>query len=318
MQPKVFIVILNYNSFSDTHQCLESLIRTDYRETYLVIVDNGSVDGSFQRLLEHFPEEKHPTMYFIQNRENLGFAGGCNRGIQAALAKGADYVLLLNNDTVVAQDTIPRLIKTMEEHPEIGIAGGTIYHYEEPTQIWYAGGKINKLLGKCRHFSKPVSGKEVLVTGFISGCMMIIPRWVFDKIGLLDERYFFGAEDLDYCLKAKKAEIKLGYIPQAKIWHKIGSCRKGVQPWYLCNQYLNRALFLKGAIGKGFLWRGYCNLFFIYGILKYSLTWSKNDPSAALYKKALCIAWSRFERIEKVGPSLWKDLREEENTGNGT
>jgi len=134
--PSVTIIVLNWNGGQDTLACLESLAQLDYPEFGVLVVDNGSTDGSLQAVQERFPE-----IPIIETGENLGYAGGSNVGLRWALDHGADYALLLNNDTVVAPDFLRLLVEAVGADPRIGIAGPTICYYDRPEVIWSAGGE---------------------------------------------------------------------------------------------------------------------------------------------------------------------------------
>src|ERR1041385_1636497 len=134
-QPRVSIVILNWNSDQVTLDCLLSLQKIDYPNFEMVVVDNGSVDGSPAKLLEKVPEIR-----LIQNPTNLGFAGGCNVGMRDALHRGTDYILLLNNDTIVAPDFLSQLVRIAESDEKIGAASPKVLFFDHPDRLNYAGG----------------------------------------------------------------------------------------------------------------------------------------------------------------------------------
>ncbi len=224
--PKVAIIVLNWNNWQDTFQCLKSLENLNYPNFEVIVVDNGS------------NEKFQITDYRLQivqifNKENLGFAGGNNVGIKQGLKGNADYILLLNNDTVVDKNFLKELIKVGEnkkkakgkrQKAKIGILGPKIYFFDEPKKIWFAGGKINKILtkGTMRGYSEfdKEQYNKIKEVDYITGCCLLIKQEVIKKIGLLKEDYFLYYEDTDWCLKAKKAGYKCLYVPLAKIWHK--------------------------------------------------------------------------------------------------
>jgi GT2 family glycosyltransferase len=190
-RPKVSIVSLNLNGYRDTRDCLESLQQVQYPNFDVIVVDNGSSDDSSARLQEEFPEAK-----LLRSQENLGFSGGNNLGIEHALDNGADYVLLLNNDTVVDPNFLSYLVQVGESEPRIGILGPKIFYLSEPQRIWYAGGYVKYGNGVCGHLGIDQLDQEgqfsrVEDTEFITGCAMIIKSSVFREIGLLDSKFFF-------------------------------------------------------------------------------------------------------------------------------
>lgn len=220
-RPKVSIVVLNWNGKFVTSECLDSLKKVKYDNFEVIIVDNGSEDGS----QEHF-KKNYSWAKLIENRENLGFTGGNNVGMKYALKNGTDYVLLLNNDTVVDPLFLEDLIRVGESDNEIGLLNPKIYYYDHPKVIWYAGGKFS-LLGA---FPVHIGRKEIDVgqydalreVSFINGCAFLIKRKVIDEIGFLDENFFIYAEDTDWSIRARKAGYKAMYVPTSIIWHKEG------------------------------------------------------------------------------------------------
>jgi len=247
MLPKVAIIILNWNGKEDTIECLESLKHITYHNYEILLVDNGSNDGS----VECF-RERYPGMEIIENGENLGFAEGNNVGIQRAMEKGTDYVLLLNNDTVVDPEFLGELVKVAEGDERIGIVGPMIYYYDyggRKDVIWFAGGKILRRIGQPFHdgLHKIDKGQhdKMKDVGFITGCALLVKKEVIDKIGLLDVDYFAYFEDLDYNIKASKAGYSIVYSPKSKIWHKGSSTSGFMSPTYIYFHTRNRIIFVK-------------------------------------------------------------------------
>ena len=245
--PKVTIIILNWNGKEDTIECLESLKHITYPNYEMLLVDNGSTDGS----VECF-REKYPGIEIIETGENLGFAGGNNVGIRRAMDEEADYVLLLNNDTVVDPEFLGELVKVAESNISIGIVGPKIYYYDyggRKDVIWFAGGKMLRRIGQPFHdglhkIDKGQYGKLKNVD-FITGCALLVKKEVIDKIGLLDVDYFAYFEDLDYNIKVSKAGYSIVYSPKAKIWHKGSSTSGFMSPTYIYFHTRNRIIFVK-------------------------------------------------------------------------
>lgn len=218
--PKVSVILVNWNNFKDTADCLESLKLASYPNLEVLVVDNGS-EGDDPRLIrERFGDHVN----VIENDKNYGFAEGCNIGMRDALARGADYVVLLNNDTIVAPDFIESLVSVAESNRAVGIAGGKIYCYEAPRIVWSAGGFVNHWTGRT-----PIRGRgevdrgqfeEIVAVDWICGTFMFISSRVLQSVGMLDKRFFFSWEDADLCLRAAKMGFKILFVPQSKIWHK--------------------------------------------------------------------------------------------------
>jgi len=218
--PRVSIILVNWNNFDDSAECLESLRQCTYPNREVVVVDNGS-EGDDARLLgERFGD----SIRLIENERNFGFAKGCNIGIRDALDRGADYVVLLNNDTVVHPDFLEEVVRVAQSDQRVGIAGGKIYCYEFPQLIWFAGGMIDYRTG-----STPIRGSgevdrgqfdEEVEVDWICSCFMVISRDLLQAIGMLDEKFFFGWEDADLCVRATRSGYKVLYVPGSGIWHK--------------------------------------------------------------------------------------------------
>jgi len=220
--PKVAIIVLNWNNYADTKECLKSLENVTYPDYEIAIVDNGSTDGSVTRLEVEFPQYK-----FIKSEENLGFAGGNNVGIKYALERAANYVLLLNNDTIVSPDFLTEMVKIAEEDETVGLVGGKIYRYGTH-DIHHAGGRLVLWRGTGYSFRGDKAARNgVRNVNFIIGCLMLIKSKMIEDIGLLDEHYFFGGEDVEYCWRAKKVGWQIKVNLDAEIWHKVSSSAGG-------------------------------------------------------------------------------------------
>jgi len=223
LSPKVSIIILNWNGSKDTIDCLKSLENLNYPNFEIVLLDNGSTDNSIGIFRAQMPNFKN-KITLIKNKENLGFPAGNNVGIKYAIEHGTNYVLLLNNDTVVDKNFLKEMMTVGESGNKIGILGPKIYFFADPKRIWFGGGKFNWFSGSShidfgkQDFDANGNPKE---TNFITGCAMLIKKEVFKKIGFLDERFFLYYEDTDFCLRAKKAGFQCFFVPKAKIWHKI-------------------------------------------------------------------------------------------------
>jgi len=217
-EPKVSIVIVNWNTYEITRECLLSLRALTYKGASIVLVDNASSDDSAARLSTEFEET-----IVISNSENLGFTGGCNVGIKHALKLGAQYILLLNSDTIVDSRFLSLMVHAAEKERNIGLLNPTILH-SDSGDPWYAGGSVNLWTGIPRHNrgargSGEQSQAPVDVT-FVTGCALLIKAPVVRHIGLLDETFFLAYEDADWSIRARRAGYRAVYVPNARIWHK--------------------------------------------------------------------------------------------------
>jgi GT2 family glycosyltransferase len=210
--PKVFVVLLSYNRKNRLKKCLDSLFKVDYPNYSVVVVDNNSTDGSLEMAMAGYSRS-----VFIRNEENLGYAAGNNTGIKYALERGADYILLLNNDTEVRVNFLKKLIELAESDPKIGIVSPLIFDGYSG-KVWFSGGKIDWLKMKTSHKSE-IKTWDDFDTDFISGCSMMVKKEVFGKIGLLDEDFYLYWEDADFSFRAKKAGFKIGVAMSSWIDH---------------------------------------------------------------------------------------------------
>ncbi|MFQ5466151.1 MAG: glycosyltransferase family 2 protein [Thermodesulfobacteriota bacterium] len=226
MKLRTFIIVLNWNGWRDTVECVESLGKIDCPDCTVLIVDNGSTDGSERVLRERFPD-----IELLQTGGNLGFAGGMNFGVSHALGEGAEYVILLNNDTVVDAAFAGELLAAARGHPEAGILCSKIYFYDRPDVLCYAGAGFSRALGwgRLRGYGLKDDGRydRVEETERPSGCSMMVTRRFCEEVGLLDERYFCYVEDTDWGMRAAQRGFRVLFVPSSKVWHKVSSSTGG-------------------------------------------------------------------------------------------
>lgn len=223
-QPKLSVIVLNYNNPFDTQECVYSLMKSDFESYELILVDNGSTDNSSEIFKEL--KSKFSNLILINNKKNLGFAGGSNDAVKSARC---DYILLLNNDTIVKKDFLAGLMKQASEHPDASIFCPKIYFYDRPDTIWFAGGYIDwKYEGAHIGYGKKDNNAydTAVSCAYVTGCAMLIKKEVINKIGLFDESFFAYQEDVDFCVRARKAGYKCMYIPYPHVWHKVGLTSK--------------------------------------------------------------------------------------------
>lgn len=210
MNSNVFIILLNYRGYEYTTACINSLRKITYDKYSIVIVDNCSNDGSFEQL-----QSENPDIVVLLSDNNNGFSAGNNIGIRYAMENGADYVMLLNNDTEVEPDFLTKMLEVADEKT---VVTPSIYYFSNKNEIWYADGKISKI--KCTVSNG--SDKESKYCDYASGCCLLIPRAVIDKVGFWAEEYFMYYEDMDYSLRILKHGFKIYYKNDAIIYHKVG------------------------------------------------------------------------------------------------
>ncbi len=243
--PAVGIIILNWNGWKDTFACLDSLKALNYPNARVVLVDNGSSEAPPED-----PRACYPDIEYLSLPENLGFVGGNNTGIRRAQELGADYVLLLNNDTEVAPDFLHLLVETAESDSRIGMVGPTIYYYSLPDVIWSAGGEVDRLRGDTRQLGVDEAergqyGQTPRPVDWITGCALLVKVSAIEQIGELDERFFAYYEEAEWCARARRAGYRVVHDPRAKVWHKISQQRREASP--VVNYYMtrNRLLYLR-------------------------------------------------------------------------
>jgi len=249
MNKNISIVVLNHNSAYDTIDCLKSLVKITYKNYNIIIIDNNSSDNSV-KLINDFITNTVANSYnyynsvkdtltsdnlikkytFIKSEINGGYGHGNNIGIKYALKNGADYVLVLNNDTIVKQNFLEPMVKMCEENKNIGIVSGKIYFYDRPDTIWFNGGKFSSCTAKVEHFNfneKDIGQVPKKPITFISGCMWLIPKHVFADVGFINEEYFMYVEDLEFCQRVLKQNYTLNIATESTILHKVGSSTGG-------------------------------------------------------------------------------------------
>lgn len=241
-QKTVAIIILNWNGKKDTLECLSSLEKLTYPHYEIILVDNGSSDNS----VEVF-KCKYPQLTLIETEENLGFAGGNNRGIEYALTKGFSYILLLNNDTVVA----PNLLESFLDASSDGdILGAKLYLYSNPDTFDHFGGMWNKetarfiMLGN-REKEDGKSWEIPIDLDYVCGAAMFLKKEVIETVGMLEPKFFLIWEENDFCHRARRAGFSVRFCPKAKVWHKVSSSFVGGKPHSTYFWWRGRLLWIK-------------------------------------------------------------------------
>jgi hypothetical protein len=219
MTPRVTVVVLTYCNEDEAADCIESLLQSTYDNATILVVDNASPDGSGERLRARFPMVEH-----LQSGRNGGYTAGNNRGIEWALAHDSDYVMLLNDDTVVDAGCIERLVAAAEDTGAAATAPLIVY-YDEPGIVWYGGGTVSRIRGICVHTleNKPVDPAQTrMPVTFVCGCCTLIRADVLRRLGGFDESYFTYAEDLELSVRLAEAGHTMVYEPSARVLHRTG------------------------------------------------------------------------------------------------
>jgi len=260
---QVAVVILNFNGEKSTVKCVESLLKSVINglKLTIIVVDNGSKKESadFIRQKTKNINFGDVNFVFLETHANLGFSGGMNFGIKYAMSKNADYIVILNNDTIADKNMIVELVGFAQTDEKIGIVSPKIYfakgfefhkdRYREEEKgkvFWYAGGIIDwaNVIGKHRGVDEVDIGQyeKASDTQFASGCCFLAKKEVWEKVGLFDEKYFLYYEDIDLGTRIKKTGFKIVYAPQAVLWHENAGSAGGsgsvLQDYYITRNRL--------------------------------------------------------------------------------
>jgi GT2 family glycosyltransferase len=273
-------VVVNWNRRDDTLECLTSL----YAATsvgHVIVVDNGSTDGSAAAIHERFPDAT-----VLQPGRNLGFAAGSNLGAQYFLEQTPyGFLFLLNNDLVIAQDTVERLVDNASASRAIGVTVPKIYYTTPSNQLWYAGGYIDWRKGTCEHYGFGQRDKgqfdQQRDVSFACGGAELVKREVVERLGLFQEWYYMFEEDVEFSIRVQRADYAIRYVPTALAWHKVGASaasRGNAFVWY----YLIRnRLYTMRAHANWHQWLGfwtYLPLLCVWKSLWYAL---QGQPAVA-------------------------------------
>lgn len=222
MPTKVCAVIVNYNGFADTIECLHSFKEQQGSSCRLLVVDNASNNDSVARICA-----AHPDVEIITTHKNLGFTGGNNVGIRHALAQGCDYLFLVNNDTVMEPDCLSHLLMCAQQHPEAAVVSPAMYYYHDRTRPWFTGSAIDNVEGTYASLEGPVDAAVVTAVPWATGCAMLIPVEKMREIGGFDERFFCYYEDVDWSLRAREKNSTCVLCPAAVLYHKVAASSGG-------------------------------------------------------------------------------------------
>lgn len=218
MTPHVVAIVLNWCNEAESADCVESLLASDYEQLTVLITDNGSPDGSGDKLHARFPE-----VPYLQTGSNLGYAAGNNRGIDWALSHGAGYVLVINDDTLVDRGAVSRLMRTAADKGAAIVAPLIVYH-DRPDTIWYGGGYLSlvRALGAHERENQQVpSDDHTREVSFVCGCCFLIGADVIRELGAFDESFFAYVEDVELSLRVSRRGYRMVYEPAARIHHRV-------------------------------------------------------------------------------------------------
>ncbi|GKU27283.1 glycosyl transferase [Clostridium folliculivorans] len=240
---RVSIILVNYNGARYNKECIDSILFSKYDDFEVIVVDNASTDNSVQELEDIYSDK----ITVIKSDTNLGFSGGNNIGISYALNKGTDFIMLLNNDTVIDSQMIGKMV-SVSISKNNAVVSPKIYYYDNKKIIWSAGAVMNwrKGLAAQRGIDTIDEGlfDESLEVEFATGCCLLIPSEVVKEVGVLSDEYFLYYEDTDYCTRVINSGFKIIYEPTAVLYHKVSASTGGTESFnYIYYNTRNRLLF---------------------------------------------------------------------------
>ena len=251
MEPRIAVIVLNWNGAADTLACLASLARVRHPAFTTLVVDNASSDGSAALVRSAFPDVE-----LLELPRNLGFAGGNNAGFSSLRGRGFDTLLFLNNDTIVDEGFLEPLVAALRE-PWIGIAVPKILYMDDPCRIWYAGGIVNPTTGTIAHRGiRMPDGPRFSVAGptsYATGCCICMRSADFEAVGGFDERFRMYGEDVDLSLKVRDSGKVVRYEPASRIWHRVSASTGGEMS---LGKQLRKSRAAIRLLSRHRMWRG--------------------------------------------------------------
>jgi hypothetical protein len=246
----IWVVIPSFNRADDLIATLDSLSKSEVNMGQIVVVDNGSVDDTVAKMEIHYPK-----VHLVKLESNIGATGGSNAGFDFALAKGADYIIRMDSDIEVDPGFLTPLIKAANSDPKIGIIGPKIYYYDNPDEIWYGGvdakDSMFNLTDGFQHQKDSPANNHIREVDYAWGASMLITREVLEKTGGFDTDFFVYYEEMDFCDRVKAMGYKVVFVPESKIWHKVGS--EANSPWTAYQWNKSKMIFFRKHARNKFL-----------------------------------------------------------------
>ena len=293
----IAVIVLNWNNAPDTLECLDSVYASQDPSYSVYVADNASTDSSLSAI-----QAAYPQATYLEMKENLGFAEGNNRGIRRAMADGAEYLFLLNNDAVVAKDTLAVFRQAAKRHPKAGAIGSAIYYYDDPATLWFS--KTQWLKREGVHVSASRNLDQPAPTSFVSGCALFIRGSVVKTVGLMDPRFFLNFEEIDWCYQMRRCGFESLYVPGARVWHKVTKSfiggKQGTMWWYFYGR--NQLLWMEKNLSKQECLRLILQIFVpnILFVLQFAF---KKDRRGMRIRAYLRGVWDYLTRRFGPGPS---------------
>lgn len=225
---RVVVIILNWNAEQDTAACLDSFLHQRGVRTEILLVDNASADGSGERL-----HQRYPSVSYLQAGENLGYSGGNNRGLEWALARDAEWVMVVNNDTVAEPDCVRLLLAAAVGEPRLAAVAPLIVRHDDPARVWFAGGWFDRVraIGVHAHEGAAVRAAIPASEGggagawrpctFVTGCCLLLRPAALRDVGQFANDFFSYGEDVELCFRLSNAGWRIGWVPGARLAHRV-------------------------------------------------------------------------------------------------
>ena len=236
---KVAVILLNWNAAKDTTRCIQDILRWQHLQPEIWVVDNASTDGGAEHIAQTYP-----TVHLIKSAVNVGYAGGNNLGLRAALAGEPSHILLMNNDAHIAEAMLLRLLETLQERSDIGIIGPVLFDAEDKERLLTAGGQ-NVVYHLSSHISSISLSPSIQIVDYIPGTALLSRAEVFSKVGLLDDGYFFSGELPDFCYRAQQQGFLSAVDSQARAYHAVSRSSRFRETLYTYYIIRNRFLFIR-------------------------------------------------------------------------
>lgn len=218
--PIVFVVVLNYNGFNETDKCIQSLKSSDYKKLEIIVIDNYSTDDSFFKLKNRYPE-----LISARCERNLGYAGGMNVGAKLAMENGANFILLTNNDMTYSKNFLFPMVSLALKDPQVGIVSPKVLYMHDKNSIYCAGGEFRlHLCGGVNMYQGKAAldfANKIRAISLAEGSCLLIKKEVYEKVGMMNEKFFMYFEDLDFSTRVRK-HFKIMYTPESVVYHKTG------------------------------------------------------------------------------------------------
>ncbi len=282
-EPRVAVIVLNYNGKDVTLLTLSSLVEMDYPAYDVVVVDNGSSDGSFEAVAEAYPD-----VLQLRVKDNQGISYGLNHGISYALERDYAYLLVCNNDIEVAPDALSIMVQAMEEDPSVGCVGAKTFYHGDRERLWSAGGVLRFLESVTRE-----RGMNELDRGqydrdgevdYVNGCAMLKRREAVEATGLWDPTYYLGIEDADWCVRMKRHGYRCHYAHRARVWHMVSASIGVYKPGRTFHTGRSQAIFVR-KYARPWQWLGFLAVYTASVPVAYVRELFKGgNPAAAISK----------------------------------